>query len=76
MAATKPIVIKLTDTESLDSTVFRSAKYMGDLITKRTKGAVVFEYYPQGVLSSGKVNTMVERHRWARSRRSLFRPCN
>ncbi len=54
------IVVKISDTETADSNIFKALKYMGDLVAKNSNYQIIFEYYPSGVLSSGNVGTMVE----------------
>lgn len=58
--AAEKIVVKLSDTEVLNSNAFKAYKYMGDIVSKETNNQIVFEYYPQAVLSAGKVQTMME----------------
>ncbi len=58
--ADQKIVVKLSDTEVLESNAFKAYKYMGDIVSKATNNQIVFEFYPQAVLSAGKVQTMIE----------------
>ena len=53
-------VVKISDTEVLNSNAFNAMKVMGEIVAKKTNNQIVFEYYPQGVLSAGKVQTMIE----------------
>jgi len=59
-AAPKKIVIKITGTENAESNTFKVIEHMAALVADRTDNQVVFETYPSGVLSNGKVSTMVE----------------
>jgi len=59
-AADKKIVVKISDTEVLNSNAFNALKFMGEIVGTKTGNQMVFEYYPQAVLSAGKVQTMIE----------------
>ena len=53
-------VVKISDTEVLNSNAFNAIKVMGETVARKTNNQIVFEYYPQAVLSAGKVQTMIE----------------